>query len=70
MEEMWVFCGTKQRVLKRVNTFLDERDYKMKRCKGIVILDEVMCSGTKDFDHCDRSCFFLGRQEWLKRMNQ
>jgi hypothetical protein len=67
MEEMWVFCGTKQRVLKRVNTFLDERDYKMKKCKGIVILDGVLCSGTTDFGTCDRSCFFFWREEWLKK---
>jgi hypothetical protein len=70
MEEMWSFCGAKQRVLKRVNTFLDERDYEMKRCRGIVILDGVLCSGIKDFGPCDRSCFFFWREEWLKRINQ
>jgi len=68
MEEMWVYCGTTQRVLKRVNSFLDERDYKMKKCKGIVILDGVMCNGTKDFGKCDRSCFFFWRDEWLKKV--
>ncbi len=68
MEEMWVYCGTRQRVLKRVNSFLDERDYKMKKCKGIVILDGVMCNGTKDFGKCDRSCFFFWREEWLKKV--
>jgi len=67
MEEMWSFCGTKQRVLKRVNTFLDERDYKMKKCKGLVILDGVVRGGTTDFGTCDRSCFFFWRQEWLRK---
>jgi hypothetical protein len=67
MEEMWAFCGTKQRVLKRVNTFLDERDYKMKKCKNTFILEGVMCNGTKDFGVCDRSCFFFWRQEWLRK---
>jgi hypothetical protein len=27
MEEMWPFCGTTQKVFKRVEKFLDERDY-------------------------------------------
>lgn len=67
MEEMWAYCGTKQRVLKRVNTFLDEREYKMKKCMGLVILDGVLCNGTADFGTCDRSCFFFWREEWLRK---
>ncbi len=69
MEEMWPYCGTRQTVLKRVEKFLDERDYRVKKCKGIVILDGVMCQGTKDFGACDRSCFFFWREEWLEKMN-
>ncbi len=68
MEEMWPYCGTKQKVLKRVEKFLDERDYLMKKCKGIVILENVMCQGTKDFGPCDRSCFYFWREEWLKKI--
>jgi len=67
MEEMLPYCGTKQRVLKRVERFLDERDYRMKKCKGIVILEGVVCEGTKDFGPCDRACFLFWRDEWLKR---
>jgi len=70
MEEMWPYCGTKQRILKRVERFLDERDYLMKKCKGIVILEGVMCQGTKDFGPCDRSCFYFWREEWVKKINQ
>ena len=33
MEEMWPYCGTQQRILKQVKTFLDERDYLVKKCK-------------------------------------
>ncbi|MGB9706866.1 MAG: hypothetical protein ACPLXP_02215 [Microgenomates group bacterium] len=69
MEEMWPYCGTKQKVLKRVEKFLDERDYLIKKCNGIVILEGVMCQGTKDFGPCDRSCFFFWREEWLKKIN-
>jgi hypothetical protein len=70
MDEMWQYCGTKQRVLKRVEHFLDERDYLLKKVRGIVILDRVNCQGTVDFGPCDRSCFFFWREEWLKKMEQ
>lgn len=70
MEEMWSYCGTTQRVLKRVGKFLDERDYLIKKCKGIVILEGAICEGTKDFGDCDRSCFFFWREEWLEKIDR
>lgn len=68
MEEMWRYCGTSQRVLKRVEKFLDERDYLLKKCKGIIILENVFCEGTRDFGACDRTCFFFWREEWLEKI--
>lgn len=68
MEEMWAYCGAEHRVYKRVNRFLDERDYLLKKCKGIVILEGVFCEGTKDYGPCDRSCFFFWREEWLEKI--
>jgi hypothetical protein len=65
MEEMWKYCGTRQKVLKRVERFLDERDYLVKRARGVVILENVLCAGTIDFGKCDRTCFFFWRDEWL-----
>lgn len=70
MEEMWPHCGTIHRVYKRVETFMDERDYLMKRCKGIVLLEGVICEGTKDFGPCDRSCFYFWREEWLDKLHE
>jgi hypothetical protein len=70
MEEMWRHCGTVYRVYKRVEIFMDERDYLMKRCKGIVLLEGVMCEGTKDFGQCDRSCFYFWREEWLEKLHK
>jgi hypothetical protein len=70
MEEMWRYCGTRQRVLKRVDRFLDERDYLVKKMRGIVILDHVNCQGTVDFGPCDRSCFFFWREEWLMKLEE
>lgn len=68
MEEMKQFCGTKQIVYKKVSRFLDERDYRMHKAKGIFILEGVICQGTIDFGPCDRSCFFFWREEWLDKI--
>lgn len=63
------YCGTIQRVLKPVERFVDERNYRVKRAKGLVLLDGLMCEGKLDYDHCDRSCFYLWREEWLERID-
>lgn len=68
LEEMWHYCGSMQTVMKRVEQFLDERDYLIKRSRGLVILNGVICEGTKDFGRCDRSCYFFWREEWLKKI--
>jgi len=69
LPEMWRFCGTRQRVLKRVEQFLDERDYHVKKASGLVILDGVLCGGTAAFGRCDRSCFYFWREEWLAKVD-
>lgn len=68
MEEMQEYCGTEQQIFKRVDKFLDERDYLMKKTKNIYLLKDVLCEGTRDFGPCDRSCFFFWRREWLERI--
>jgi len=70
MPEMERFCGTTHRVLKPVERFLDERDYRVKKTSGILLLEGVMCEGTAEFGPCDRSCFFFWRQEWVERVEQ
>ena len=70
MEEMWPYCGTTHRILKKVDKFLDERDYSLKKCNGLYILDGVMCNGTVDFGDCDRSCFYFWREEWLEKVEE
>lgn len=69
LEEMKRYCGTTSQVYKRVEQFLDERDYRLKKCRGMVILDGVICEGTIDFGKCDRSCFFFWREEWLQKLD-
>lgn len=67
--EMAGYCGTTQRVLKRVERFIDERDYRLKKASGIVLLDGVLCSGTGKTGRCDRACFFFWREEWLEKLD-
>ncbi|MDR3575111.1 MAG: hypothetical protein P4L50_14725 [Anaerolineaceae bacterium] len=69
MEEMEAYCGTTQRVFKRIDKFMDERDYRVKRTKNIVFLENAFCQGTKNFGECDRSCFFFWRVEWLEKVD-
>jgi hypothetical protein len=70
LPDMWQYCGTRQRVLKRLERFLDERDYQVKKSSGLVLLEGVLCSGTPVFGRCDRACHFFWREEWLVRMEE
>ncbi len=67
--EMGQYCGTQQRVFKSVERFMDERDYKVKKTRGLVLLDGVFCEGTAVQGRCDRSCFFFWREEWLEKLD-
>lgn len=69
MPEMSRYCGTTQRVLKPMRVFVDERDLRVKRSKGIVLLDGVLCQGTADFGPCDRACHLFWREEWLEKLD-
>lgn len=68
LTEMQQYCGTTQRVLQVMERFLDERDYKVKKARGIVLLEGVICRGTPAFGRCDRCCHFFWREEWLERI--
>ena len=70
LEEMKQYCGTQQRVLKVMERFLDERDYQVKKTKGIVLLEGVYCQGTPVFGRCDRSCLSFWREEWLEKVEK
>ncbi len=69
LAEMARYCGTTQKILKRVERFIDERDYRLKKASGIVLLEGVMCSGTAATGRCDRACLFFWREEWLEKLN-
>lgn len=69
LPNMKEYCGTEQRVFKVMRAFLDERDYKVKRVRGIVLLENVICHGTPAFGPCDRCCFLFWREEWLEKIS-
>jgi hypothetical protein len=70
MHEMLPYCGTVQRVLKPMERFVDERDLRVKKCKGLILLEGVMCQGTTGSGRCDRSCHVFWREEWLDRVHK
>jgi hypothetical protein len=67
MPEMAKYCGTVQRVFRVMERFVDERDYRVKKCQGIILLEGLHCQGTSDYGRCDRACFYFWRIEWLER---
>jgi hypothetical protein len=69
MPEMGKYCGTKQLVLKSMKRFVDERDLRVKKSSGIILLEETTCQGVAEFGNCDRSCFYLWREEWLEKVD-
>ena len=68
LPSMYQYCGTQQRVLMSMQRFIDERDYKLKKARGVVLLENVICSGTSLFGACDRCCFLFWREEWLEKL--
>lgn len=70
LENMWQYCETTQHVLTPLHRFLDERDYKVKKCRGIVLLENIHCEGTPVFGRCDRRCYLFWREEWLEKISE
>ncbi len=64
------YCNTNHRVFKVMERFVDERDLRVKRCKGLVLLEGVYCPGTTEFGRCDRSCHLFWREEWLEKIEE
>ncbi len=68
--EMSPYCGSVHHVHKSMERFVDERELRVKKCKGLILLDGVMCQGTTSFGRCDRSCYIFWREEWLERIEE
>jgi len=68
MGGMWQYCDTTQRVFKSVERFMDERNYQMRKARGIVLLENVICEGAESPGRCDRSCLYFWREEWIENI--
>lgn len=71
LPNMFQFCDTTHRVLKKVHYIFDERSWKMSKCRNVVILDGVYCDGRDVFarEGCDRCCFMFWKTQWLKKVS-
>jgi hypothetical protein len=67
-KEMLQYCGSTQRVIKSVERFVDERDLRIRKAKGIVLLEGAICHGTETLGRCDRNCYYFWRVEWLEKV--
>lgn len=68
MPVMEKYCNTVQRVWKEMRRFVDERDFKIKKTNGIILLEDVICEGTEGHGRCDRACLHFWRKEWLEKI--
>jgi hypothetical protein len=64
------YCDSVHRIHKVMERFVDERELRVKKCKGLVLLDGVLCQGTTSFGRCDRSCYVFWREEWLEKIKK
>lgn len=66
MPEMKAFCGEEHVIFKRVDRILLESTGRLRCLHGVVILQDLVCSGSMHYK-CDRTCFFFWKQIWLER---
>jgi hypothetical protein len=65
--DMIPFCGKHFRVTSRVERMILEWTGELKQLRDTVALDTVHCDGSS-CRGCPRNCFFLWREDWLKRV--
>jgi hypothetical protein len=67
--EMLRYCGTRARVLRRVERIVDERDGHMVELPGdCIILEGVTCVGDYN-QYCPRAIYPYWREIWLRRVD-
>jgi Fe-S cluster biogenesis protein NfuA len=71
---MGEYCDQTFTVLRRVETFYDERERRLCKTKNTVLLDGVHCRGVpaagfdEDWKGCDRMCLLFWKEAWLERL--
>ncbi len=69
MHEMWKFCGQRFMVKKKVEKILLEANGEMRTLRNpTVILENSFCDGEAS-GGCERSCYHMWREIWLKRIS-
>lgn len=69
MDEMWQYCGSHQKVFKKIDYFFDESNLRMCKASNTVILEGLYCSGKRPYKlNCDRSCFVFWKEDWLEKI--
>jgi hypothetical protein len=68
IRNMVPYCDSYQRILKPMERFYSEIDEGVKKCRGLFILEGVICNGDTSFGRCDRSCLMFWREEWLEKV--
>jgi len=69
MPEMLKYCGKRFKVLKRVDKMVVSVSGQMRLIPNTVILEGAYCDG-KAHGGCQRTCFCLWREIWLRRVNE
>jgi hypothetical protein len=67
--ELGKFCGTRYRVLSRLDQMISESDGRMRKLQGTVILDGNLCMCARVLGGCPRREYTYWRELWLKRVN-
>jgi hypothetical protein len=67
--EMLPFCGTRARVLARVERIIDEKTGHMLALRDCIMLDDVWCQGTYRA-LCRRKVYAYWREAWLRRVDE
>jgi hypothetical protein len=70
--QMFQYAGQTHRVLRRVERFFDEKQFRMLKARNLVLLEGLHCDGSHlpDTQGCDRLCYFFWRTEWLEKLER
>ena len=66
--EMVKHCGKRFRVLKQLSKMINEKTGEMRTIVNTVLLEGSICDG-KAHGGCQRLCYCLWREIWLRRVN-
>jgi hypothetical protein len=67
--EMVKYCGKKFRVLKQLDKMVNEKTGELRKISNTVLLQGSTCDG-KEHGGCQRLCYCLWREIWLRRVNE